>query len=130
MTNYVLLAARKYRWRYSGMLAFVIQRVTGLALLGYLFLHVLTIHKLRQPAHFDEELQMFRSPLFKLGEIGLLGTVILHALNGIRLTMIDMGVATGATRQRQLFWYFAVAVGIAIFVAGAVPIFITGVLKK
>ena len=130
MTNYVLLAARKYRWRYSGMLAFVIQRVTGLALLGYLFLHVLTIHKLRQPANFDEELQMFRSPLFKLAEIGLLGTVILHALNGIRLTLIDMGVGTGATRQRQLFWYFAVAVGVAIFLAGAVPIFLTGVLKR
>lgn len=130
MTNYVTLAARKYRWRYSGMLAFVIQRVTGLALLFYLFLHVLTIHQLREPERFDASIQMFNSPLFKLGEIGLLATVILHALNGIRLTLIDMGVGTGATRQRQMFWYFAVAVGVAIFIAGAWPIFITGVLKR
>ena len=130
MTNYVTLAARKYGWRYSGMLAFVIQRVTGLALLAYLFLHVLTIHQLREPERFDASIQMFNSPLFKLGEIGLLATVILHALNGIRLTLIDMGVGTGATRQRQMFWYFAVAVGVAIFIAGAIPIFITGVLKR
>ena len=129
MTNYVQLAARKYRWRYSGMLAFVIQRVTGLALLFYLFLHVLTIHQLREPERFDASIQMFNNPLFKLGEIGLLGTVILHALNGIRLTLIDMGVATGATRQRQMFWYFAVGIGVAIFIAGAIPIFVTGVLK-
>ena len=130
MTNYVQLAARKYRWRYSGMVAFVIQRVTGLALLFYLFLHVLTIHQLREPERFDASIQMFNSPLFKLGEIGLLGTVILHALNGIRLTLIDMGVATGATRQRQMFWYFAVGIGVAIFIAGAIPIFVTGVLRK
>src|SRR5687768_14577188 len=130
MTNYVALAARKYGWRYSGMVAFVIQRVTGLALLGYLFLHVLTIHQLRQPERFDESMRMFDSPLFKLGEIGLLGIVILHALNGIRLTLIDMGVGVSAARQRQMFWYFGVGVGVLIFVAGAIPICITGVLRK
>ena len=129
MTKFLALAARKYRWRYSGMLAFVIQRVTGLALLAYLFLHVLTIHQLREPARFDESMRMFDSPLFKLGEIGLLGAVILHALNGVRLTLIDMGVGVTATRQRQMFWYLAVGVGAVIFVAGAIPIFITGVLK-
>ena len=129
MTNYVALAARKYRWRYSGMVAFVIQRVTGVALLFYLFLHVHTIHLLREPDRFDVALQQFRSPVFKLLEIGLLGTVILHALNGVRLTLIDMGVGVNATRQRQMFWYFAVGLGVVIFVAGAIPIFITGVLR-
>jgi succinate dehydrogenase / fumarate reductase cytochrome b subunit len=129
MTNYVTLAARKYAWRYSGMLAFWVQRVTGLLLLGYLFLHVLTIHQLRQPERFDASMRMFDRPLFKLGEIGLLGIIVLHALNGVRLTLIDMGVGVSATRQRQLFWYLAVGVGVAVFVAGAVPIFITGVLR-
>jgi len=129
MTNFVALAARKYGWRYSGMVAFVIQRVTGLALLFYLFLHVHTIHLLREPDKFDVALQQFRSPVFKLLEIGLLGTVILHALNGVRLTLIDMGVGVNATRQRQMFWYFAVGVGVVIFVAGAVPILVNTVLK-
>ena len=129
MTNYVALAARKYRWRYSGMLAFLIQRITGLALLAYLFLHVNTIHQLREPERFDTALQMFRSPLFKLGEIGLLATVILHALNGVRLTLIDMGVGVTATRQRQMFWYLAVGLGVGLFIAGAVPIFVAGVLN-
>jgi len=122
MTNFVTLATRKYGWRYSGMLAFVIQRVTGLALLAYLFLHVHTINMLREPARFDEALRQFRSPLFKLGEVGLLGVVILHALNGVRLTLIDMGVGVNATRQRQMFWYLTVGVGAAVFIAGAIPI--------
>ena len=129
MTNYVALAARKYRWRYSGMVAFVIQRVTGVALLFYLFLHVHTIHLLREPDKFDVALQQFRSPFFKLLEIGLLGTVILHALNGVRLTLIDMGIGVNPTRQRQMFWYLAVGVGVVVFVAGAVPILVNTVFK-
>src|SRR5919201_598668 len=106
MRNELLLALGKYRWRYAGHVAFWIQRVTGLALLGYLIVHVHTIRDLNNPKTFDAALQTFRAPLFKLGEIALLGTVILHALNGIRLTLVDVGV--GLTRQRQMFWYFVV----------------------
>src|SRR6476661_437072 len=113
MTSVVSLAARKYAWRYAGNVAFWIQRSTGIALVIYLLIHVHTIRDLQNPEKFDAALAMFRRPIFKLGEIGLLATVILHALNGIRLTMIDMGV--GLTRQRQIFWWFAIGVGAIIF---------------
>ncbi len=128
MTNSLLLIARKYRWKYSGMVAFWVQRLTGLGLLFYLLLHVHTIHMLRDPKTFDQALDTFRSPIFKMLEIGLLATVILHALNGIRITMVDMGVAL--TKQRQMFWWFAIGVGAVIFIAGAIPIFIHTVLKR
>jgi succinate dehydrogenase / fumarate reductase cytochrome b subunit len=126
-TGSLTLAARKYAWRYVGNVAFWIQRFTGLALVAYLIVHVHTIHDLRDPETFDAALAMFGKPLFKLAEIGLLATVILHALNGIRLTMIDLGV--GLTRQRQAFWYFAVGLGAVLFLAGAIPMFIYGILK-
>src|SRR4051812_3307022 len=121
------LAARKYAWRYVGNVAFWIQRLTGIALVGYLILHVHTIHDLQNPETFDAALKTFSTPLFKLGEIALLATVILHALNGVRLTMVDLGV--GLTRQRQMFWYFAVGCGLVLFLAGAVPMFIYGILS-
>jgi succinate dehydrogenase / fumarate reductase cytochrome b subunit len=127
MTNTLALILRKYRWRYVGHLAFWIQRVTGVALLGYLIVHVHTIRDLKNPATFDDALRTFGAPLFKLGEIALLATVILHALNGVRLTLVDLGV--GLTRQRQMFWYFAVGVGLVLFLAGAVPMFIYGILN-
>ena len=92
----VTLTARKYAWRYVGNVAFWIQRLTGIALVGYLILHVHTIHDLQNPEKFDDALKLFSTPLFKLAEIGLLATVILHALNGIRLTMVDMGVNSPA----------------------------------
>lgn len=123
----VQLFQRKYAWKYVGNIAFWIQRVTGIALVGYLILHVHTIHDLQNPEKFDAALKLFGTPLFKLGEIALLATVILHALNGIRLTMVDLGV--GLTRQRQVFWYFAIGAGAVLFLAGAIPMFIYGIVR-
>src|SRR5262249_10215870 len=98
---------RKYRDKFRGMTAHILQRATGILLLIYLFLHVRTIHELsRGPAAFDAALATFRSPLFKLLEIALFGVVILHALNGIRITLIDLGA--GHDRQRSMFWVYAV----------------------
>jgi succinate dehydrogenase / fumarate reductase cytochrome b subunit len=121
------LYRRKYAWRYVGNVAFWIQRLTGIALVGYLIVHVHTIRDLQHPEKFDAALKLFGSPLFKLGEIALLGTVILHALNGVRLTLFDLGVEL--TRQRQWFWYFAIGAGAILFLAGAIPMFIYGILQ-
>jgi succinate dehydrogenase / fumarate reductase cytochrome b subunit len=121
--------ARKYRGQFSGMTAHIVQRATGLLLLAYLFLHVHTIRELRNgPAAFDAALATFRSPFFKLLEIALLGTVILHALNGIRITLIDLGI--GHARQRRMFWVYAVGLGALLFLAGAIPMFLNSVLKN
>jgi len=114
---------RKYTGPFSGMLAQVIQRVTGLLLLFYLFLHVRTIHQLAGgPAAFNAAMKTFQTPLFKMLEIALLGTVILHALNGVRITLLDLGYAQ--TRQRQLFWIYSVGLGALVFLLGAIPLFL------
>ena len=107
----------------------ILQRITGLLLLFYLLLHVLTIHKLSEgPAAFDQAVATFRHPLFKLLEIGLLGVVILHALNGARITLLDLGI--GHQRQRQMFWGFTVGLGLLLFLLGAVPIFWHSVVRR
>jgi succinate dehydrogenase / fumarate reductase cytochrome b subunit len=121
------LYKRKYAWRYVGHAAFWIQRLTGIALVGYLIVHVHTVRDLQDPEKFEAALNTFGQPLFKLAEIALLGTVILHALNGVRLTLFDLGVEL--TRQRQWFWYFAIGAGAVLFLAGAIPMFIYGILR-
>jgi succinate dehydrogenase / fumarate reductase cytochrome b subunit len=111
----------------TSMAAHVIQRISGVLLLLYLFLHVLTVHKLAAgPAAFDAALATYRHPIFKLLEIALLGTVIVHALNGVRITLLDLGLAQG---ERRLFWVLAVGLGALIFLLGAVPLFLHAVLK-
>jgi succinate dehydrogenase / fumarate reductase, cytochrome b subunit len=119
---------RKYRWQFSGMVAHVVQRVTGLLLLLYLFVHVHTVRELSNgPAAFNRAIGEFASPFFKLLEIALLGTVILHAFNGVRITLLDLSI--GHKRQRQLFWVWSVGLGTAVFLAGAIPLFLYSVLK-
>ena len=130
MSTAVREVSRKYRWQFSGMVAWLIQRVTGLLLLFYLLLHVHTISRLSQgPAAFDAAMATFRNPWFKLLEIGLLATVVLHALNGIRITLLDLGAGVGVERQRQLFWAVTIGIGVLVFLAGAIPMFLFGVLK-
>lgn len=110
------------------MTAHVMQRVSGILLLLYLLLHVHTINQLSKgEAAFDAALLTFRHPAFKLLEIALLGTVILHALNGIRITLLDLGI--GHSRQRQLFWAWSIGLGALLFLAGAIPMFLGSVLK-
>lgn len=119
---------RKYRWQLSGMVAWTIQRVTGILLLFYLFLHVDTVAKLSQgPAAFNRAMATFGSPFFKFLEIGLWGLVVLHALNGIRITVVDLGIAIG--KQRQMFWIITVGLGALVFLAGAIPMFLFSVLR-
>jgi len=112
----------------TSMAAHLIQRISGVLLLVYLFLHVHTIHELSAgPAAFDAALATFRHPVFKLLEIALLATVILHALNGVRITLLDLGLEHG--RERRLFWALAVGLGALLFLAGAIPLFLHSVLK-
>lgn len=119
----------KYVGPFSGRMAHVLQRTTGILLLVYLFLHVRTIYALRDgPAAFDRAVAEFRGPVFKLLEIALLGVVIVHALNGLRITLIDLGA--GQARQRQLFWAWTIGLGALIFLAGAIPLFLSSVLRR
>lgn len=121
--------------RPSGRYAQWLQRATGLLLLAYLFLHVRTIYALHAgPAAFDRAVAEFSGRGFKLLEIALLGVVVLHAANGVRITLLDLasrsGPGSSARRQRRLFWIWTVAIGGAIFLAGAIPLFWDSVLRR
>lgn len=106
-----------YKWK-TGHWAFVIHRVTGLALSVYLIMHIYVISNLYRPENFDKVMGFLNQPLFKLAEIGLLFCVIYHALNGIRIGLIDF--ANGTTKHAQIFWVLMV-IGIIVFIAGAIP---------
>ena len=111
----------------TSMTAHVIQRISGVLLLIYLFLHVLTVHQLAAGEKaFEAALATYHNALFKLLEIALLGTVIAHALNGVRITLLDLGLAHG---ERRLFWVLAVGLGALVFLVGAIPLFLHAVLN-
>jgi succinate dehydrogenase / fumarate reductase cytochrome b subunit len=106
-----------YRWK-TGMFAWVLFRLSGLALVFYLSMHIFVISNLHDPSKFDAAMKFLGSWYFRVLELGLLGVVIYHAMNGVRVVMIDF--FGFATRQSRLFWSLAV-IGVFLFLAGAYP---------
>ena len=106
----------RYRIR-TGALAFIVHRFTGLALVFYLFMHILSVSRLADPASFNEEMAMYSSALFKLAELGLFAVVIAHALNGARIIAVDFW---GMSRKQAALFYGVVGVGLIIFIYGAI----------
>jgi len=112
----------RYRW-HLGYVAWILNRVTGIAITAYLAIHIWVIHHLTQgPEGFDKVMGFVQQPLFKLGEIGLLGIILYHAMNGIRILIVEWG--RGALYQKKLFWW-VMAIGVALFIFGAYPILLS-----
>ena len=83
--------------------AWLLQRVTGVALVGYLLLHILTISSgLAGATAFDRVAAILQTPALKALDLGLVAMVVYHALNGVRVVLVELGV--GVRRQALLFW--------------------------
>jgi len=109
----------RYRWK-TGMLAWVLFRITGLALVAYIAMHIIVISSLHNQATFDKTMDYLGSWQFRLLEIGLFAVVLYHSLNGVRIFIVDF--FNGSRYQARIFWILA-AVGVILFAAGAIPMF-------
>ena len=86
-----------------GWWAWLLQRITGVALVAYLFLHIGVIStSLGGADNFDPVLRLLQTPVFVVLDLLLVATVLYHTLNGIRVIFFDMGI--GIKAQAFLFW--------------------------
>ena len=73
-----------------GQWSWIFHRVSGLGVLVFLCLHILdTALVVLGPEHYNSIIRLYRHPAFRLMEVGLFAAVLYHALNGIRITLID-----------------------------------------
>jgi succinate dehydrogenase / fumarate reductase, cytochrome b subunit len=87
-----------------GMWSWVAHRVTGVLTFFFLFAHVLDTALVRvSPEAYNEIIETYKNPVVNLMEVGLVGAVLYHALNGIRIMLVDFW-AKGARYQRQMLW--------------------------
>jgi len=107
-------------WR-VGMLAYILNRVTAIGLVVYLYLHLVVLSILTGgPAQWDPFVALARSPFFLALDVILLAGILIHGLNGVRVTLTGLGVGVGA--QKTLFAALML-VGAVLLVAGAWKIF-------
>jgi succinate dehydrogenase / fumarate reductase cytochrome b subunit len=122
LTNWVPFGlGGTYRY-FTGSLAYVLHRITGLALLFYLFFHIHSITEANQadPTTYDLMIRRFQEPDFKLGEVMLYAALLFHGINGLRILLVDFTVA-GTRWHKKLFWGLAALI-VALLVAGSIPL--------
>lgn len=104
-----------YRWQ-TGMSAWVLHRITGLALVFYISLHIWVVSSLQLgPKTFEATMAFVQAPMFRFLEVGLLFCVIYHSFNGIRLVLIDF---FGATEKHVVLFYVLMALGAILWIYG------------
>ncbi len=107
-----------YRGR-EGMWSWVLHRITGIAIFFFLLVHVLDTALIRvSPEAYDIVLSAYKNPLMGIGEVVLVAGIVFHAMNGLRIILVDFW-SKGARYHRQLFWG---VIGIwAVLMAGFIP---------
>jgi len=88
----------------SGQWAFVLHRITGFLVFMFLLLHVVDVSLINyRGGHLYNDVHaLYGNILLRLFEVGLLFGLLYHALNGLRIVMVDF--FPGAVRnQRNLF---------------------------
>jgi succinate dehydrogenase / fumarate reductase cytochrome b subunit len=99
----------------SGGWAWLIHRISGIALTAYLYLHIYTLSTLTEGKEaFDAKMALFQKPIFKFLEWLLFAFVLAHTLNGIRIVLVDFG--KGAFYHKKAFAYLMI-IGIIVFLA-------------
>ncbi len=76
-----------------GQWSWLLHRVTGVGVLVFLCLHILdTALIVLGPEHYNTMIQLYRLPLFRVMEVGLFACLLFHALNGVRIMLLDFWV--------------------------------------
>jgi succinate dehydrogenase / fumarate reductase cytochrome b subunit len=118
------------RWGVERYL-YIIHRLAGLGILLFFLLHIFE-SSLRAfgPKTWEAAMATLKNPVFQVGEFLVFAAFAFHALNGIRLILIELGFAVGQAEepaypyrssintQRPLMLIVMVIAAIAILAGG------------
>jgi succinate dehydrogenase / fumarate reductase cytochrome b subunit len=119
--------ATTYRGK-TGQWAFVLHRVTGFLVMMFILLHIVDGSTLSDPKVYNEIHQLYGNIFLRLFEVGLLFALLYHALNGLRVIMIDF--FPGVIRNERQLFNFMLALSVLLTLVGGFYIvkpFFTGV---
>jgi succinate dehydrogenase / fumarate reductase, cytochrome b subunit len=97
------------RWGFERYL-YALHRLTGLGLVAYFLMHIfVTSARAFGPESWDQAMGLVSGPLFALGEYLVFAAFAFHAVNGVRLAIIELGFAVG--RPIEPVYPYATSVG-------------------
>jgi len=109
------------RGRTVGGRSFALHRITGVALVIYLYVHLGVLSMLLiGKSSWSSFLSVVTSKGFLAFDVILILGLLFHGLNGIRVAMVGSGFAV--SHQRALFWA-AIAIGAPLVIYAALHVF-------
>ena len=92
-------------WAYAGRYSierylYLGHRLSGLGLIAYMVLHIVeTANRMRGEQAWQELMALFASPPFKVIEYLLFAMAVFHAMNGLRLILVELGFFLGKPKE-------------------------------
>jgi succinate dehydrogenase / fumarate reductase cytochrome b subunit len=109
-----------YRGR-EGTWAWLFHRISGVGIWLFVVLHVVDIYLVGgNPKAYDDLLTFYASPAGRVLETVLGAALLYHALNGLRIIIIDLWPAM--TVHHRALWWASWVIFVAVGVPGAVII--------
>ena len=124
-------------WVYAGKYSFerymyLGHRLSGLGLIAYMVLHIVeTANRIRGEQAWQGLMALFASPPFKVIEYLLFAAAVFHAMNGVRLLLVELGFflgkpkepvypySTSVLRHRPLTYLIMILAGVVIILGGS-----------
>ncbi|MDD5544633.1 MAG: hypothetical protein PHX83_15815 [Acidobacteriia bacterium] len=75
--------------------AYILHRLTGLAILLYFLMHIVVTSLRASGKYMWIEGHVLHQPVFRFGEYLVFAAFAYHAFNGIRLVLVELGLAVG-----------------------------------
>ena len=75
--------------------AYALHRLTGLGILLYFLMHVVVTSLRAWGFYLWTPGEMLHAPVFRAGEIPVVAAFAYHAMNGVRLFLVELGFAVG-----------------------------------
>jgi len=113
-----IFRAVTYRGR-EGQIAWMLHRITGVGVFLFLAMHITNVFLMLFPSHvFNSLAALYHSVPFKLLSIfGLYFGLLYHALNGVRVMIVDFW--PGAGKVQVPLWRVQLVIVALIFVPSA-----------
>ena len=117
-------ATRKSRSTYGppyrgheGQYSWLLHRITGVAIILFLFAHIVDTALVGWgPDAYNRVVAVYHHPIVQIMELGLVAAVIYHALNGLRVMIVDFWPKAADHNSKLVFGT------LALFGASMAPI--------
>lgn len=102
----------------ADMISWILHKITGFAIVSFLIFHIWGMSQMSKgPDAFNAVIEAYKTPLFKFGEVLLLGAILFHGLNGMRIILGEF-TRWAMDRHRLLLVLTYVIAGVLFIIGG------------